>query len=657
MSKKILALLLALCLCLSLGAAAFAAEGESVYTEEEKAIASMVTGGTNMSSNAAAAYIAVSADGVSGTETGFEAAAAGEGESVIDDTHAENIVITGVSSGASAGLTVTGGAEYTFGGEEELVEITYPTFLNETETGLFNSAIILNDDGSQNAASVDEGTLYIQNAYMEVAGARRMTVAAHDTATLILNDSVVVSTGGTEGSVDTNQKLLVGGITRTNFSEGATTTYYFNSKCITDGWAAMSTDSAKNPGLWFYSYNSDGISYWGGYGTYADTSCHDYFYASRLYGEDMAVIISNNGEVYAYAGSDTPDDVLQYNTGATSDAGSEFWGGRNCFEIHAPNMNHASNNPGSAKSQKTALVVIKDSLVGVDKDLENTVDGLDFAEKYGEAYGEYVDFIDGAVFLIKSTCVDITLDNAEVVSPNGIIMMTVVNNDDTPYTLASGDVAEGKQDLLKLTNGTYEGDVLHYDYMRPVVIEITDAEWTGTAETWDYDTWQAYWEPYADDANCTWYIPDFAGYESVGTTVNVNAGGVWNVTAECVLEALNVAEGGTVNGIITENADGTVTVSPEEGAAAADKKDEGVPAGESAEGSLFDAFIEYMRGQLISDGENNDDFAALLDAATEETYDETAMPFEMFISMGALGYEDFCAYYEANGAAPAGTGF
>ena len=561
--NKILALTLALCLCLSLSALAASGEaGESVYTSEEIAIASAATGSTNMSANAATARIGITAEGIVETTEGFELAGAGSAEPVIAADRAENLVITGVGSGASAGLTLTGGGDYTFGGKEDLMEISYPTFLGETATDSFNSAIILTDEGSQNAASVDEGTLFIENAYLEVAGPRRMTVAAHDTARLVLNDSAVVSTGGTEGAVDTNKKLLVGGITRTNFSEGATNTYYFNSACITDGWAAMSTDSAKSPGLWFYSYNSLGISYWGGYATYADTSCHDYFYASRLYGEDMAVIISNNGEVYALPGSDAPADVLQYNTGATSDAGSEFWGGRNCFEIHAPNMRHASNQPGTARGQRTALVVVKDSLVGVDKALENTVDGLDFGEDYGEAYGEYVDFIDGAVFLIKSTCTDITLDNAQVVSPNGIIMMTVVNNDDTPYTIASGDVAEGKQILLTMTNGAYEGDVKHYDYMRPCVLDIAGAEWTGAVETWDYDTWQAYWEPYADDASCTWYIPDFAGYDSLGVTVNVAADAVWNVTETSVLDALNIEEGGVVNGVITENADGSITVEP-----------------------------------------------------------------------------------------------
>lgn len=559
MQKKILAVLLAVSLCFCLSAGALA----------------------SMSSNPTTARIAVDAGTAAQlSDDSFTLTDAGDAKAEVDGTHAANIVMEAVASGDAGGLTVTGGATFTLGGAEDNVEFTYPTFLGETETASFNSAILMTDDGSGNAASIDEGILFIENSYLEAYGARRMTVSAHGEATLVFNDSVVVSYGGTEGGIDTNQKLLVGGITRTNFSEAATTTYYFNSKCISDGWAAMSTDSARAPGLYFYSYNSVGISYWGGYATYADTTCYDYFYASELYGEDMAVIISNNGEIYALPGSDAGEDILQYNTGATSDAGSAFWGGRNCFEIHAPNMNHASNEPGSASGQKTAIVVIKDSLVGVDKSLENP-DGLDFGATYGAAYGAYVDFIDGAVFLIKSTCCDITLDNAEVVSPNGIIMMTVVNNDDTPYTLASGDVAEGKLDTLNMANGSYDGDVLHYDYMRPVQVNLVSATWNGKTATWDYDAWQAAWEAYAADAACTWYIPDFAGYESLGTGLFVDAASVWNVTGDSQLTSLTVEAGGKVNGIVTVNGvetdvsmggswEGDIVVTAAAGASAAD---------------------------------------------------------------------------------------
>ena len=139
--------------------------------------------------------------------------------------------------------------------------------------------------------------------------------------------------------------------------------------------------------------------------------------------------------------------------------------------------------------------------------------------------------------------------------------------------------------------------------------------------------------------------PAYNGIGKIDVTL-VN-GAVWNVVGECIINSLTVEDGCVVNGTVTENADGTLTVTGETAAA---------PAAEGGE-DLFSLYIDYMKSQLNPDGENNDEFAANLDAVTEETYDETAMPFEMFISNGALGYEDFCAYYTANGTYPAVSSF
>ena len=81
------------------------------------------------------------------------------------------------------------------------------------------------------------------------------------------------------------------------------------------------------------------------------------------------------------------------------------------------------------------------------------------------------------------------------------------------------------------------------------------------------------------------------------------------------------------------------------------------PSGEAsaepaAEEDLFELFREYLRSMLNPDGENNDEFIVAVDIVTEETYDPTAMPFEMFISFGGLDYEGFVEYYNANGTIP-----
>ncbi len=79
-------------------------------------------------------------------------------------------------------------------------------------------------------------------------------------------------------------------------------------------------------------------------------------------------------------------------------------------------------------------------------------------------------------------------------------------------------------------------------------------------------------------------------------------------------------------------------------------------SGELQEMDLFDRYIEYIRAQLQQD-EFYEEFSSALDTVFEAGYDETTMPFVMFIENGALGYEDFAAYYEANGENPPPASF
>lgn len=49
--------------------------------------------------------------------------------------------------------------------------------------------------------------------------------------------------------------------------------------------------------------------------------------------------------------------------------------------------------------------------------------------------------------------------------------------------------------------------------------------------------------------------------------VTLENGAVWNVTGKCIINSLTIGDGCTVNGTVTENADGTITVSPAAGGA------------------------------------------------------------------------------------------
>ena len=200
------------------------------------------------------------------------------------------------------------------------------------------------DDTGGAATNIDNGaTLYISDSELVVDGAARYVTANYNDAKLIVNNSTVTSTGSNDNTADvsepfSNAALLISGTARANFSIGATQTYYYDSVCTAEGWAALSTDSATGNGLDLYAYNTEGIAENGGYSTYADTNCRVWLYGSRLTAAEIGCIISKNGQIHSYGSDSAPEDVMQYHEGKEVSIDSRIVGGRNAVMIHAPDM-------------------------------------------------------------------------------------------------------------------------------------------------------------------------------------------------------------------------------------------------------------------------------------------------------------------------------
>ena len=157
----------------------------------------------------------------------------------------------------------------------------------------------------------------------------------------------------------------------------------------------------------------------------------------------------------------------------------------------------------------------------------------------------------------------------------------------------------------------------------------------------EYDAWLAAGKPAANTDGIT---PD---EDAAGDTADaekeegVPAGE--NVTVDLVIGGVSVT-------LTVYEFDGVQYVKLDDLIALADSA--ATPA-EASDEVLFEAYLEYERSMLQSDGEGNDDFANTLNTVTIDTYDETAMPFEMFTSMfGALTFDGFKAYYAENGEYP-----
>lgn len=440
------------------------------------------------------------------------------------------------------GLELTSG-DYTFNG----LVATGPDSvvrLQKCTIRLGVDAPATDDDTGGAATNIDNGaTLYISDSELVVDGAARYVTANYNDAKLIVNNSTVTSTGSNDNTADvaepfSNAALLISGTARANFSIGATQTYYYDSVCTAEGWAALSTDSATGNGLDFYAYNTEGIAENGGYSTYADTNCRVWLYGSRLTAAEIGCIISKNGQIHSYDSHSAPEDVMQYHEGREVSVDSSIVGGRNAVMIHAPDMmgqGLMAADCGTFYAENTALAT--------DNDLRSTKDYND----YGEAVGAYIDDVSGDIFLIRSTSADIQLKNVTMDSYNGVLVHTVLNADSMGNFLAAGDGEQVNPVAVSMEDMDVTGDILHEDYQRQMTVDLEHTTLTGKLVSGTMDSWNQQW---ADYGEVNWVVDDSFDAD-YGIALTVGDGAVWNVTGDSSLKSLTVMEGGTVQGDIT----------------------------------------------------------------------------------------------------------
>jgi hypothetical protein len=324
-------------------------------------------------------------------------------------------------------------------------------------------------------------------------------------------------------------------------SISASKTYYFNSDCITEGWAALSTDAAAPAGLDLYAYNSKAVAQNGGYGTYADFDCRVWLYGSTLEAAEIGAIISKDGKVTVADGAMTPADVLKYNTGETTTKGSAVIGGRNAVMIHAPDM----MGEGIAAVDCGFLDVFNSTLATSDK-LKTK---RDYATHINKAVDAYIDYTMGAALLVKSTSAVVTFDNAKIDSFSNVAVMTVLNSDSMGNFIADGDADDSnvvKPIAITMKNMEANGDVKHMDYQRVMTLSLENATLNGAVVSGTMEDWNSLWTAYKKE-DCNWLV-DTSWNTRYGVKMTVKNGATWNVTGASSLSSLTVEKGGAIKG-------------------------------------------------------------------------------------------------------------
>jgi hypothetical protein len=577
--KKLLAILMALALTMSLSVTGFAsgeASGDTAATEDTGPKAAIVLGD--------------------------------EGE-LADDEQTDGFDLTFFQGGAKADTGVSGflftsdnsdaafyfselsedtGAFYTIGGTGDNVAldqygsdetaVAWLTALGQTG---FDSAIILGD--AQQADACDpvisakgytylniEGTLVLADGagrsafYSDVVGGT--TVAGPGAGgmsqgtqepVVVVRSSLLETTGGSDIAGEINV-TSTGGRARGIQPQGKSITYLYDSAIVSHTWGAWSTDSARNC-LDFIAYRSLGLSQ-GGYGAYADTSCRLFLYGSTVMGSSDGIVASNDGEIYAVSSDDTRNTTelraVMEKTSTTRDLSwqdydaaegetmaSTIEGGQTAVQFHMPDQGGSG-----AKNTRKATLYMEGGALVTDESL--IPDGFDSLTAYAQRYA-------GACIVTKSTQASILLNGTTMDSWAGVLIHTMINSDSNVNNIADGDEALGSD--ITLQNMDVTGDVINDDYQRALRLTLDNTTLTGAIYSNTCDDWNEFSTALLEGE----YILNPDGYDTIwGVELTLCNGAVWNVTETSVVADLIINDGCMVNGVISENADGTLTVSP-----------------------------------------------------------------------------------------------
>lgn len=461
---------------------------------------------------------------------------------------------------------------------------TAAEFLAGTGVEGFDSAIILGDDQSSDScppvmSAKGWTNLTVMNTLVLAAGASRSAFYSDvsggttvpgpgmmggqqgsETPIIVVSNSLLETTGGT-GTTGEISFGNSGGRARGVQPQGKSIVYIYNTAIVSHTWGAWSTDSARQ-GLDFIAWRSLGLSQ-GGYGAYADTSCHVFLYGSTLIGSSDGIVASNNGEIYATSSDDTTNTTeLRAFMGRTANQRDLSWednpaggevmtsvisGGQTAVQFHMPDQGHSG-----ARNQTQGTLYMKGGALVTDESLIQG--GIDSISAYNARFA-------GACILTKSANAYICLQGTEMDSWNGELIHTMINSDSNVNNIADGDETIGSTVIFQDMDVT--GDIVHDDYQRELYLTLDNTTLTGAVLC---NTWED-WNALCNDQFEGKYILNEDGYDTWwGVTIDLTNGAVWNVTATSVVTDLIINDGCTVNGMITENADGTLTVSPLGGA-------------------------------------------------------------------------------------------
>ena len=483
----------------------------------------------------------------------------------------------------------------------------------------YNSVIVMNADENEtlpeSATETAPGcgigfngkSLELKNVYVESNSSGRPSIhipaSTRDKNVSQLSDIVCVDS--TVVNHSTRAMLLMGG-----------DVWFLNSRGITDSWGALSYDNTSTT---MYVVNSLSENTGSGYSIYDAAGCTAYVYGSRVVAGGTGITVCRtatltidsleNASEVATAPYDGESELLV--PAATADGRTDLIAYDYPIKIHA--------DMSGADSVATAY--LNNSYISSQAEDVVLSDGSVYEPAAGDGIsGRISDYQSGALVFIACHNGKVVFDGCELNSRTGVLVHSMFTYDSMASGIYPVDGTEYAGDEVVFANMAAEGDVLHEDYMRKMVLSLENAELTGKVVGTTLAGWNSYWtaqveelaaaaggeaseEPFDTEAALLQCIYNDS-YETLwGVRMSMDAGSVWNVTGDSNLYSFTMEEGAVV-----QAAEGcTMTIYVDCG------MDNALEAYDTSVGTQIDAFepgVEYSGVVILVEGGASDEAPA-----------------------------------------------
>lgn len=275
------------------------------------------------------------------------------------------------------------------------------------------------------AAAKYGASLTLKNVVINTTGRTKYATAAEENSVLKVYDSVIWSHGIPYGGGYEKPTALMSsppdalemdGNTRTHCTMSNSYSYFYNSKIICDGWAALSTESSDGY-VYLEANDCDIVCTKNGYGAYADPGCHDIFRNCNFDMAKMAAILARNA-------------TMEF-ADCNAECGTYF-GLMHCVNGWCDEVGDMTISDGKIRSKEE-------------------------------------------VFLIKSHNAILDFCNVDMASEKGILVHTILNSD--PCKTKGDEDAYGVN--ICLADMSVEGDLLHEDNERAMWVDMVSTTLKG----------------------------------------------------------------------------------------------------------------------------------------------------------------------------------